>query len=226
MSTSTSTTPTGSSLGLLTFTEEPQALLSPLVVGGTPPGSSTKPSPGREISRSQTYPAVYTIPEEREHKVYPRTPNLYDRARSRDRELDRERERERERDRVGQSKTAALIEMYQEKEKQKQSSLNEPSASAKPSRLPVRSTSAPGVPASTAVTATAPVLAPVPSRSRSNPQAEDDDDDEIGGGRASPDDDSVAQHQTPFTISELGRASPMRYVHGAPLHNVLEEEEE
>ena len=136
------------------------------------------------------------------------------------------RRQERERDRVGQSKTAALIEMYQEKEKQKQSSLNEPSASAKPSRLPVRSTSAPGVPTSTAVTATAPVLAPVPSRSRSNPQAEDDDDDEIGGGRASPDDDPVAQHQTPFTISELGRASPMRYVHGAPLHNVLEEEEE
>ena len=30
----------------------------------------------------------------------------------------------------------------------------------------------------------------------------------------------------PFTASEMGRASPMRYVHGAPLHNVLEEEEE
>ena len=27
-------------------------------------------------------------------------------------------------------------------------------------------------------------------------------------------------------FSELQRASPMRYVHGAPLHNVAEEEEE
>jgi hypothetical protein len=29
-----------------------------------------------------------------------------------------------------------------------------------------------------------------------------------------------------FPDPHLGRASPMRYVHGAPLHNVLEEEEE
>ncbi|RPD65662.1 hypothetical protein L226DRAFT_594088 [Lentinus tigrinus ALCF2SS1-7] len=109
-STSASTTPTGSSsLGLLTFTEEPQGLLSPLVVGGTPPPSKT--SPGREVNRSQTYPTanVYPIPEEQERKPYSQTSRSYDRAPSqsrdgsrgwdqRDRERDRE-DRERERDR-------------------------------------------------------------------------------------------------------------------------------
>ena len=40
------------------------------------------------------------------------------------------------------------------------------------------------------------------------------------------DDDDVVAHQAPFHDPNTGRASPMRYVHGAPLHNVLEEEEE
>ena len=83
------------------FTEEPQGLLSPLVVGGTPP-ASTKASPGREVSRSQTYPTqnVYTIPEEQERKTFPRTPRSYERASSRSRDSDRDwDQRDRERDR-------------------------------------------------------------------------------------------------------------------------------
>ena len=94
-----STTPTtgnasgqtsSSSLGLLTFTEEPQALLSPLVVGSTPP-MEAKSSPGRDVSRSQSYPSVrnpnasvgFTGESEREGKVYPRTPRPTENPRSR-----------------------------------------------------------------------------------------------------------------------------------------------
>ncbi|KAM5533121.1 hypothetical protein V8D89_013169 [Ganoderma adspersum] len=88
-STSGQTTPS-SSLGFLTFTEEPQALLSPLVVGSTPP-METKPSPSRDVSRSQSYPFVrnpnpsvgFTGELEREGKVYPRTPRPHENLRSR-----------------------------------------------------------------------------------------------------------------------------------------------
>ncbi|KAI1793221.1 hypothetical protein LXA43DRAFT_1001426 [Ganoderma leucocontextum] len=88
-STSGQATPS-SSLGLLTFTEEPQALLSPLVVGSTPP-TETKSSPGRDVSRSQSYPLVrnpnssfgFTGESEREGKAYPRTPRPYENVRSR-----------------------------------------------------------------------------------------------------------------------------------------------
>ncbi|RDX54661.1 hypothetical protein OH76DRAFT_1478925 [Lentinus brumalis] len=104
-STSSSTTPTGGSsgLGLLMFTEEPQGLLSPLVVAGTPPASS-KTSPGREVNRSQTYPTpnVPTIPEEQGRNSYPRTPRQYERAPARGQDSDRDydqRDRERDRDR-------------------------------------------------------------------------------------------------------------------------------
>ncbi|PIL22317.1 hypothetical protein GSI_15005 [Ganoderma sinense ZZ0214-1] len=83
-------TTASSSLGLLTFTEEPQALLSPLVVGSTPP-METKSSPGRDVSRSQSYPFVrnpnpivgFTGESEREGKMYPRTPRPNENLRSR-----------------------------------------------------------------------------------------------------------------------------------------------
>ena len=88
-SASRQTTPSGS-LGLLTFTEEPQALLSPLVVGSTPP-METKSSPGRDVFRSQSYPFVqnlnpsvgFTGELEREGRVYPRTPRPHEIPRSR-----------------------------------------------------------------------------------------------------------------------------------------------
>ena len=116
VNTSVSTTPS-SSLGLLTFTEEPQALLSPLVVGSTPP-METRPSPGRDIprdsgrdvrdvGRSQTYPVIerpgYDVAfsgdsSEREGKSYPRTPRPRESSRQR-LSADHEYERAGDRDR-------------------------------------------------------------------------------------------------------------------------------
>ncbi|EJF63806.1 hypothetical protein DICSQDRAFT_179054 [Dichomitus squalens LYAD-421 SS1] len=113
VNTSVSTTPP-SSLGLLTFTEEPQALLSPLVVGSTPP-METKPSPGRDVGRngardvgrSQTFPVIerpgYDVAfsgeaSEREGKTYPRTPRPREGSRQR-LSADHEYERGGDRDR-------------------------------------------------------------------------------------------------------------------------------
>ena len=60
------------------------------------------------------------------------------------------------------------------------------------------------------------------------PTSKFDDDDEDGEDI---DEDRLMQDLSsappaPFSIDDLGRASPMRYVHGAPLHNVIEEGEE
>ncbi|KAI8986758.1 hypothetical protein BD414DRAFT_416020 [Trametes punicea] len=65
-----------SSLGLISFTEEPDSVLSPLIVPGTPPASS-RPSQDEEVGRSSTYPSVAFASNhysEHERPVYRKTP--------------------------------------------------------------------------------------------------------------------------------------------------------
>ncbi|KAG6836676.1 hypothetical protein H0H93_005094 [Arthromyces matolae] len=130
------------------------------------------------------------------------------------------------------SKTAALIEMYRERERgsppkpvgtppkviereRGASPKSDPSpgvpfpsptpiAPLQPSRLPVRTVSL-----AKDDEATIPIVAPVPKVASEQPQSE-----------------SALQEPPRIALEETGRASPARYVHGAPLHNVLEEEEE
>ncbi|KAL5512303.1 hypothetical protein ACEPAG_3295 [Sanghuangporus baumii] len=117
-----------------------------------------------------------------------------------------------------QSKTASLIEMYRERERQQNTSSTAPLNIQKPSRIPIRSSSLPQEegngekPAPTVSTTPFPVQGRDPS-----PDLEDDDESV---------DIQALEPGAPYTFSELGRSSPGRYVHGAPLHNVLEEEEE
>ncbi|KAH8829276.1 hypothetical protein DL96DRAFT_1597474, partial [Flagelloscypha sp. PMI_526] len=96
----------------------------------------------------------------------------------------------------GNSKTAALIEMYREKEKG--------GAASSPSRLPVRGSSleAPAGPRG--------------PRSPSSPSAP-----APPSASAEPD----PPQPTAVTPPERETPSPARYIHGAPLHNVVEEEE-
>ena len=109
-----------------------------------------------------------------------------------------------------QSKTASLIEMYRERERQ---SL----ASTTPSKLPVRSASIPPKDAELPVN---PPVVRIPSPA-SVPES---DPPEIGDEAES---EPVADYLDPnLLFTESGRNSPGRYIHGAPLHNVLEEEEE
>ncbi|KAG6841180.1 hypothetical protein C0991_001106 [Blastosporella zonata] len=111
------------------------------------------------------------------------------------------------------SKTAALIEMYRERER---GSSPKPSAGTmpipapipitplQPTRLPVRTVSLPKDPPS-AIVAPIPTLPKVPK---------------------TPSPEPALVEPPRINIEETGRVSPARYVHGAPLHNVLEEEEE
>ena len=111
------------------------------------------------------------------------------------------------------SKTATLIEMYRERERG--SPPNPALTSAPiiiaplvPSRLPVRTTSLlkEGAP-----------LPPPSLLSTSSPKVSPSKPSSPESTRNDP------QH---IQLEETGRNSPARYVHGAPLHNVLEEEEE
>ncbi|KAF8803980.1 hypothetical protein BYT27DRAFT_7108311 [Phlegmacium glaucopus] len=113
------------------------------------------------------------------------------------------------------SKTAALIEMYRERERE---STAKPAATIPvtpmpiiiaplaPSRLPVRVASLPKegapLPQPPLLSAPSPKVSP-----KSSPESTHIDLPRI-------------------QLEETGRSSPARYVHGAPLHNVLEEEEE
>jgi hypothetical protein len=114
------------------------------------------------------------------------------------------------------SKTAALIEMYRERERggtTKPPSIS-PVGPLAASRLPVRTSSlnkdvsvpAPVIPA---VTIPPPPKVAPPSPKPSSPEPEHLD---------------IDVPHIPF--DDPDRSSPLRYVHGAPLHNVLEEEEE
>jgi len=118
---------------------------------------------------------------------------------------------------VTPSKTAALIELYRERERGTPPKTVTPAATAvpiviaplAPSRLPIRSASLgkdstllPPVPL---------VPAPSPPKVLLQPSAPEE-----------------AEHiDLPrIPLEETGRNSPARYIHGAPLHNVIEEEEE
>jgi hypothetical protein len=110
-----------------------------------------------------------------------------------------------------QSKTAALIELYRERERALPAMPAATPAAAitavyippavQPSRLPVRALPPPP-------TETTRPAVPTPPTSTTPPP-------EVG-----------PLDPPRVVLEESGRSSPMRYVHGAPLHNVLEEEEE
>lgn len=117
------------------------------------------------------------------------------------------------------SKTAALIEMYRERERgTPPKPLSSASASPvpiviaplAPSRLPVRSASLPKETASIPPTLAVPAIAPSP---KSSPESFLDPVPEL-------------IDLPRITLEETGRSSPARYIHGAPLQNVIEEEEE
>lgn len=97
------------------------------------------------------------------------------------------------------SKTASLIEMYREKEK-----------TGTPSNLPPLGPIAPLVPTPAPlrlpVRKDAPAPAPTTIQTIQTPPKDLDPPKPI--------------------VEDSGRASPIRYIHGAPLHNVVEEEEE
>ena len=109
------------------------------------------------------------------------------------------------------SKTASLIEMYRERERK---SNNSPGPGAAPSKLPTRSVSLPQNPklpvgaAPPSVPGSKAATAPTTTAHVSEPSVtESDVESEI--------------------LEEIPEPNlPVRYVHGAPLHNVLEEEEE
>lgn len=115
------------------------------------------------------------------------------------------------------SKTAALIEMYRERERISPTNPanNTPVPSVPiiiaplpPSRLPVRTTSLPKEGAPLPQPSLFPALSPKASPPKLSPP------------------ESSRVDLPRIQIEETGRSSPARYVHGAPLHNVLEEEEE
>jgi hypothetical protein len=117
------------------------------------------------------------------------------------------------------SKTAALIEMYRERERES-SSITKPPVSATPasptlSKLPVRSSSLPST--NSLPKLPIEVSAPSPSPSPSPPPSESEQEHEPA---------PVLGEPSRVPLEETGRASPGRYIHGAPLHNVVEEEEE
>lgn len=110
------------------------------------------------------------------------------------------------------SKTAALIEMYREKEREREKPPVSPTGSPAPSKLPVRSASLPQRdPPPPAEAPAGPLPAAPVEPSSPEHQAEHDSD---------------LEEPPHVPLDESGRDSPGRYIHGAPLHNVLEEEEE
>lgn len=104
---------------------------------------------------------------------------------------------------LSQSKTAALIEMYREREKQ--------SLPSTPSRIPLRTPPKDSSP---------PPLPPrTPSPSQPVPQIEIEEVED----KPKPEEELFANN---LLCDDAGRSSPGRYIHGMPLHNVIEEEEE
>lgn len=103
----------------------------------------------------------------------------------------------------------------------------------KPSRLPVRSSSlqndaAAKVPSVLVPGAGPPSSIPMPTQGF---DLDDEDELEDEDGEVEVDEEQLMRdlnppRPAPFVAEDLGRVSPMRYVHGAPLHNVLEEGEE
>lgn len=104
---------------------------------------------------------------------------------------------------------STLVDMFQQK------------ATTQPSRLPVRTASLEG---SKAAAAAAPAPAPAPTAPAPAPAPA-----AVPAAAPAPASTSQADSES-VTAAPLdlpaGRVSPGRYVHGAPLHNVMEEEEE
>lgn len=110
---------------------------------------------------------------------------------------------------AAKSKTASLIEMYREREKKS------PGPAAAPSKLPVRSLSLPQNPKLPA--GTAPPSVPAAKVVLASATT--------GLGHVS--EPSIADSDVSSILDEVPEPNlPVRYIHGAPLHNVLEEEEE
>ncbi|KAJ3520951.1 hypothetical protein NM688_g9086 [Phlebia brevispora] len=109
-----------------------------------------------------------------------------------------------------QSKTASLIEMYRERER---GTSTTPGA-VPPSRLPVR-TGASLTPNSVSRDRSPSPRPRTPVESQSSPSI---DSIEL--------DDSLLEPPRRMGHDDIGLMTPSRYVHGAPLHNVLEEPEE
>ncbi|TFY57804.1 hypothetical protein EVJ58_g6801 [Rhodofomes roseus] len=114
---------------------------------------------------------------------------------------------------AAKSKTASLIEMYREREKSTGSS---PGPAAAPSKLPTRSVSLPQNP-----------KLPAGAASPSVPGAKTSDPATPGQPAQPAQRTEPAESDVESILEELPEPDlPIRYVHGAPLHNVLEEEEE
>ena len=96
-----------------------------------------------------------------------------------------------------QSKTASLIEMYRERERQAAASVTTPIRPTRTASLPKDD------------------LPAVPDEREPSPEP-------VMEGESI----EALETSTPFMYGDLGQPGPMRYVHGAPLHNVLEEDEE
>ncbi|EIW77551.1 hypothetical protein CONPUDRAFT_92063 [Coniophora puteana RWD-64-598 SS2] len=142
------------------------------------------------------------------------------------------------------SKTASLIEMYRERER----SGSSPSGTAAPSKLPVRSSSlakdkaipplppsASSTPSPKPATTTQGSISLHPNHSHAPEASEGDMESVTSSELEAADVDTHAEGMSPpdrealFGVDGVGmggRASPIRYVHGLPLHNVLEEEED
>ncbi|KIY52532.1 hypothetical protein FISHEDRAFT_69763 [Fistulina hepatica ATCC 64428] len=114
------------------------------------------------------------------------------------------------------SKTAGLIAMFREKELQTMSTSQDPP----PSQIPVLAPAA-----RTAAMAPSPsppkVVAPMPRVSPPRTSPSESPAPIIIQTPA-----SVSIPPDPVLLNDTGRSSPGRYIHGAPLHNVMEEEEE
>lgn len=132
-----------------------------------------------------------------------------------------------------QSKTAQLIEMYRERERASHAAgLPADERDRNDDAGPSTSTTTSAIPLPpTAPLSLGPKASRIPVRSSSlegpstvprdvSPEPESSEFD------AEEADASAIASAAPFMANDRGRQSPGRYVHGAPLHNVVEEEEE
>ncbi|KAK7018130.1 F-box domain-containing protein [Favolaschia claudopus] len=124
------------------------------------------------------------------------------------------------------SKTSALIDMFRERERGTPPA--KPAGPVPPSKLPVRTASreappahTPSPPAKPPLPKTPPMPAAVGLPKSPAPVSPSAPAPLPAGALAPP----MLDPPPPIAV-ESGRASPGRYIHGAPLHNVLEEEEE
>ncbi|EIN04164.1 hypothetical protein PUNSTDRAFT_138889 [Punctularia strigosozonata HHB-11173 SS5] len=125
-------------------------------------------------------------------------------------------------------KTSALIEMYRQKEKGGAAPSDQPFPT-QPSRLPVRLLPTPGKPASPEAPAIVPSRSPSRSPNGSPANALPGKTPEqlgVAPKKVSPNPSPPLPDAVPVRVEPVREASVPRYVHGAPLHNLVEEEEE